>query len=96
MEQVEVVGGCYGQDVVHGMPHGMEDPSSILQRVNAHFIATLLWSRYDLLVAKNLAQLAHVTRCLVAVLHPWFTVENAEEVVVTASDQRTAMRSDTL
>ena len=66
------------QVVVRGMPHGMEDPLSILQRVNAHFVATFLWSRYDLLVANNLTQLAHVTQCLVAVLHPWFVIEDTK------------------
>lgn len=90
MEKVEVVCGSNGQDVVPRVPHRMQDSPGIVQALDAYLVAPTPRASHHFAVAQYLSQLAHVPRGLVAVLHAWVAVEDAEEVVVAATDDGTA------
>lgn len=94
MEKVEVVCGGNGQDVVLRVPHCMQNPPGIVQTLNAYLVTPPPRACHHPAVTQYLSQLAHVPGGLVAVLHARVAIENAEEVVVTATDDGTTERHE--
>ena len=82
MEQIEVVGGRYGQDIVSRVPRSVQDLPSVVQRLDADFVLLLAVGGHHSLVSEDLAERRHVPRCLVAPILPQLSVGDPEEVVV--------------
>ena len=92
MEKVEVVCGSDGQDVVPRVPHCMQNSPGVVQALNAYLVSPSPWTRHHFPITQYLPQLAHVARGFVAILHPRVAVEDAEEVVIAATDDGTVDR----
>lgn len=86
MEEIQIVRGSNGQDIVPRVPLCVQDLPVEVQVVCAHFVTALPRVGRDLLVPENSPQGRHVARCLVAVVPFRLSVKDAEEIIVCSRD----------
>lgn len=82
LEYVEVVCGRHSDDVVLGVPGGVEDLLVEVQTVHADFVLLAFATRRHLAGFKYLHGLAILSGCLQGQVPPLAAVEHPEEVVV--------------
>ena len=93
MEQIQVIGGSYGEDIVPRVPRCVQDLPSVVQRLDADLVLLLAVGGDDPLVAEDLAEGGHVPRGLVTPILSQLSVGDPKEVVVCPSYDFSAVAS---
>lgn len=94
LEDVEVVGGCHGNDIFLRVPGGVQDLLVEVQAVHADLVLLPLAAGANPARLQDLPGLAALARSLQGDVPPLRAIQHSEEVVVGSSHHHTNTKED--